>query len=143
MKLTKKNIAFIEHITNRLCPETFGNGAQSAIKAGYSVHAARQTGSYLLTNPNIQALIAQKENELKEAQKNTKEGILKDLYAMRDETKDFRLKLQIIDRIMTIEGFEAPKRTENKNENMNLDINGILDKAQDAMREELAKFNRG
>jgi len=39
------------------------NGAQAAVRAGYSAKAARQTASELLTNPNVQALVAEHEEK--------------------------------------------------------------------------------
>lgn len=143
MRLTKKNKLFIECITDRTNPETYGNGVKSAIRAGYSTLNAASISSQLLRKLHISKEIAQKEEKTSQQAIRTKDGLLKELYSMLSTCTGERNKLAIMDRIILIEGHEAPKKTENKNENMNLDINGILDKAQDAMREELAKFNRG
>ena len=40
-----------------------GNGAQAAREAGYSEHTARTTASELMTNPDVQAAVAEKQAE--------------------------------------------------------------------------------
>lgn len=54
--LTLKQAAFVEHITS---PETFGNGTQAAIKAGYSgnYQTVAQTASENLKKPQVQNAI--------------------------------------------------------------------------------------
>lgn len=49
------------HKQTRFCAEYLidFNGSQAAIRAGYSPKAAKETGSYLLTLPNIKAIIAE------------------------------------------------------------------------------------
>lgn len=72
------------------------NGAQAAIRAGYSSVSSRSTASALLTNPNIQALIKEKEmsaDEVKSRLADIARGNLADL--MDITTAGFTFKLLI------------------------------------------------
>lgn len=52
--MTEKQAAFVAAYVSG---ETAGNGARSAVVAGYAEKTARQTGSYLLTLPKVRAAI--------------------------------------------------------------------------------------
>ena len=56
------------------------NGAQAAVRAGYSAKAARQTASELLTNPNVQALVAEHEEKAAQDLGMTREKVLQGLH---------------------------------------------------------------
>ena len=55
-----------------------GNGTQAAIRAGYAPHSARITASYLLTRPNIQAALAQRQQELRDSAAVTPERVIQE-----------------------------------------------------------------
>ena len=82
-KLTPKQDAFCDQY-----PVDF-IGAQAAIRAGYSEKGARQQASVLLTNPNVQARLAEIIEERKTRARRTNDEIIQELenIAFSDITK--------------------------------------------------------
>jgi phage terminase small subunit len=71
-KLNAKQSAFArEYLKDR-------NATQAAIRAGYSKRSARAIGCELLTQPDIRALVAEKEQSAAEKVGITVEGVLRD-----------------------------------------------------------------
>lgn len=71
-ELTAKQIKFCEEYLIDL------NGAQAAIRAGYSRNAAKEIASENLTKPNIQAYLSQRQEELQQATGITQKRVLEE-----------------------------------------------------------------
>lgn len=59
------------------------NATQAATRAGYSRKTAKQQGSVLLTNPEVQARVAELQNEIGKRLRITQEGVVADLQALK------------------------------------------------------------
>ena len=85
MELNSRQAAFIsEYLIDR-------NGAQAAIRAGYSPKAAKEQASRLLTNANIRRAIAQKCTEAEERLQISRDDVLNGLvsaFEVAREAKD-------------------------------------------------------
>ena len=72
MALNGRQTSFIEeYIRNG------ENGAQAAIRAGYSARSARVTARRLLTNANIIAVLAERRAEVREQSRLTTDDVMK------------------------------------------------------------------
>ena len=85
--LTKKNILFCKYYTDLSNMDTFGNGLESAIKAGYSVSNAGDTAHNMLQKSIIQQEIARIESEYVQQTSFTRAEFLKILIAKANSTR--------------------------------------------------------
>lgn len=72
-KLTDKQAAFVDEYLKDL------NATQAAIRAGYSEATANREGSRLLSNVDIQSLIAERQNKRSERTQITQDMVLREL----------------------------------------------------------------
>jgi phage terminase small subunit len=89
------------------------NGAQAAIRAGYSSKAARQTASELLTNPNVQAAVAHHEAQAAQELGLTREKVLeglRDALEMARRQDNPVAMVAALREAAKISGFYAPER---------------------------------
>jgi len=82
MQLSKKQIRFVNEYLVDL------NGAQAAIRSGFSRRSARQTASSLLTKHNIRLLIQKKQKETEERLQITRDDVIQGLLRAVQEAKE-------------------------------------------------------
>ena len=81
-KLTTKQLAFVNHYI------TCRNGAEAARLSGYSEKTARQIATENLSKPDIQAAIAEKQDELKSKLEIDQNRVIGELRASIDVAKE-------------------------------------------------------
>jgi phage terminase small subunit len=82
MQLPDKQIRFVSEFLVDL------NGAQAAIRAGYSKNSARQIATRLLSKVHIRALVQKKQKEAEERLQLTRDDIVRGLLKAAQEAKE-------------------------------------------------------
>ncbi len=109
MDLNTNQLAFIdEYLVDR-------NGAQAAIRAGYSASCARQTAHRLLTHDDIRVVIDRRLEDLAERHRIDRETVLEGLLRaiqIADEDRNPSAIVRGWSEVNKILGFHEPVRTE-------------------------------
>ena len=82
MQLPDKQIRFVSEFLIDL------NGAQAAIRAGYSRNSARQIATRLLSKVHIRALVQEKQKETEQRLQIRRDDVIKGLLKAVEEAKD-------------------------------------------------------
>ena len=109
MELNAKQLLFIdEYLIDH-------NGAQAAVRAGYSATCARQTASRLLTNHDIRVMIDRRLEDLADTFRIDRETVLDGLLRaaqIADEDRNPSAAARVWAEINKMMGFHEPERKE-------------------------------